>query len=118
MAGMVEPAPVAACVFNRSRLPGRADYFIEPDWNCYTLSGKSVTFTMPNEPWNHLEIAGNAFGSATLLALNKQRSSYEESYLFNRPRDQEHTFFRLREPVLGGKVRFDNEVQETVVLAN
>ena len=30
-------------VYNRSRLPGRNDYFQLPDWDCYSLSGKSVT---------------------------------------------------------------------------
>jgi hypothetical protein len=38
-------------VYNRSRLPGRDDYFPRPDSNCYSLSGKSVTFTLPDEPW-------------------------------------------------------------------
>src|SRR6185295_14366502 len=32
-------------VYNRSRLPGRDDYFELPDWDCYSLSGKNVTFT-------------------------------------------------------------------------
>ena len=34
-------------VYNRSRLPGRWDYFTLLDWDCYTLSGRSVTFTLP-----------------------------------------------------------------------
>ena len=50
-------------VYNRSRLPGRNDYFQLPDWDCYSLSGKSVTFTMPDEPWNQLEISGSAWGA-------------------------------------------------------
>ena len=37
-------------VHNRSRLPGRNDYVQLPDWDCYSLSGKSITFTMPDEP--------------------------------------------------------------------
>ena len=49
-------------VYNRSRLTGRNDYFQLPDWDCYSLSGKSVTFNMPDEPWNHLEISGSAWG--------------------------------------------------------
>ena len=28
-------------VYNRSRLPGRNDYFQLPDWDCYSLSGRS-----------------------------------------------------------------------------
>ena len=52
-------------LFNRSSLPGHNDYMIQPDWNCYSLSGKSITFTMNDEPWNHIEIAGAAYGKAT-----------------------------------------------------
>jgi hypothetical protein len=51
-------------VYNRSRLPGRNDYFQLPDWDCYSLSGKSISFTMPPEPWNHVEISGAAWGKA------------------------------------------------------
>jgi Concanavalin A-like lectin/glucanases superfamily len=102
-------------VYNQSRLPGRSDYFIEPDWNCSTLSGKSVTFSMPDEPWNHLEIAGNAYGSVSLLTFDKEKQAYKESLLFKRPADQERTFHRLMEPARGGKVRFDNSVQETPI---
>ncbi len=71
------------------RLPGRTDYFIRPDWNCYSTSGKSVTFTLPDEPWNHLEIAGSAYGAISLQHLGK------EAYLFDRPQGQERTFHRL-----------------------
>ena len=53
-------------VYNRSRLAGRNDYFQLPDWDCYSLSGKAVTFTMPDEPWNHLEISGAAWGRMKL----------------------------------------------------
>ncbi len=55
-------------VYNRSRLIGRDDYYELPDWDCYSLSGKAVTFDMPDEPWNHLEIAGGAWGNMSLLA--------------------------------------------------
>ena len=54
-------------VYNRSRLVGRFDYFQLPDWDCYAISGKTVTFIMPDEPWNHLEFSGGAFGNMTLL---------------------------------------------------
>jgi hypothetical protein len=50
-------------VYNRSRLKGRNDYFQLPDWDCYTLSGRSLQLRMPNEPYNHIEIAGSATGS-------------------------------------------------------
>ncbi len=93
-------------VYNRSRLPGRNDYFQLPDWDCYSLSGKSITFMMPDEPWNQLEISGAAWGRMTLL------TSAGESRLFDRPAGQEKTYHRLPEPVTGNKIRFDNVEQE------
>ena len=92
-------------VYNRSRLPGRNDYFQLPDWDCYSTSGKSVTFTMPDEPWNHLEIAGAAWGKMYLEG-DTQR------LLFQRPKDQEKTFHRLPSPIRGQKIRFENVEQE------
>ena len=38
-------------VYNRSRLAGRNDYFQLPDWDCYSLSGKSITFNMGTPVW-------------------------------------------------------------------
>ena len=102
-------------VYNRSHLPGRTDYFIEPDWNCYSGSGKSVTFTMPEEKWNHLEISGAAFGQISLLTFDKEHQKDSNRHLFNRPSGQEKTFHRLCEPVQGGKIRFVNEKQETPI---
>ncbi|MHB9027876.1 MAG: LamG-like jellyroll fold domain-containing protein [Candidatus Latescibacterota bacterium] len=93
-------------VYNRSRLTGRLDYFIEPDWNCYSTSGKTVTFTLPDEEWNRLEISGGAFGKCSLLHHGSQ------SPLFTRPSDRERTFHTLPAPVRGGSVRFENELQE------
>src|SRR2546423_1878882 len=92
-------------VYNRSRLPGRNDYFQLPDWDCYSLSGKSVTFTMPDEPWNHLEISGAAWGK---MYLEKE----SEPLLFQRPKDQEKTFHRLPNPIRGEKIRFENVEEE------
>ena len=95
-------------VYNRSRLPGRNDYFQLPDWDCYSLSGKSITFFMPDEPWNHLEISGAAWGAMTLLA----NSPGENRVLFERPKDQERTVHTLAQPIVGQKIRFDNVMQE------
>lgn len=92
-------------VYNRSRLPGRNDYFQLPDWDCYSLSGKSVTFTMPDEPWNHLEISGSAWGK---MYLEKEPNQV----LFQRPKDQEKTFHRLQTAIRGQKIRFENVEQE------
>jgi len=33
-------------------------------------SGKAITFYLPDEPWNHLEISGAAWGSMSLLGAN------------------------------------------------
>ena len=92
-------------VYNRSRLPGRNDYFQLPDWDCYSLSGKSVTFTLPDETWNHLEISGSAWGKLSLEGGPNQ-------LLFQRPKDQEKTFHRLQDPIRGQKIRFENVEQE------
>ena len=93
-------------VYNQSRLTGRNDYFHLPDWDCYTLSGKSVIFTLPSEPWNHLEISGGAWGHLTLLEGEKS------SPLFERARGQEKTVNQLDRALTGGKIRFDNVEQE------
>ncbi|MGZ8844679.1 MAG: LamG-like jellyroll fold domain-containing protein, partial [Pyrinomonadaceae bacterium] len=92
-------------VFNRSRLPGRDDYFQLPDWDCYSLSGKSITFTMPAEPWNHLEISGAAWGKMYLEGRLPKT-------LFARSKDQEKTFHRLSSPISGQKIRFESVEQE------
>ena len=92
-------------VYNRSRLPGRNDYFQLPDWDCYSLSGKSVTFTMPDEPWNHLEVSGSAWGQMSLQGA-------AEKVLFQRPKGQEKTFHRLPAPIRGQNIRFENVEQE------
>lgn len=93
-------------VYNRSRLVGRNDYFQLPDWDCYSLSGKAVTFFLPDEPWNHLEILGGAWGAMSLDGEQK---------LFERPRGQERTFHRLDAAVTGQKLRFTNVEQETPI---
>jgi len=102
-------------VYNRSRIPGRQDYFILPDWNCYSLSGKAVTFFMPDEPWNHLEISGAAYGIGSLLSFDRESESDEVIPLFTRPRHQERTFHRFDRSFAGGKIRFENVAQETPI---
>ncbi len=92
-------------VYNRSRLPGRNDYFQLPDWDCYSLSGKAITFTMPLEPWNHLEISGSAWGKMYL-------EGPQARVLFERPKGQEKTFHDLPATINGRKIRFENVEQE------
>jgi hypothetical protein len=97
-------------VYNRSRLPGRNDYFQLPDWDCYSTSGKSVTFTMPDETWNQVEVSGAAFGTFALIGADGA-----EQALFDRPKGQERTFHRLPQAVRGRKLRFTNVEQETPI---
>ena len=90
-------------VYNRSKLTGRFDYFQLPDWDCYSVSGKSITFYMPNEPWNHLEIEGGAWGNVSLLTPGNgdpeavadpdqhDTSPMLAKTLFERPKGQERT---------------------------
>ena len=80
---------------------------------------------MPDEPWNHLEIAGAAFGTMALVpagvkpidptATAAALPSVDVTPLFERPRGQERTFHRLAEPVTGQQVRFTNVEQETPI---
>ncbi len=99
-------------VYNRSRLIGRDDYFELPDWDCYSLSGRQVTFNMPSEPWNHLEIAGGAWGNWSLLTHDNEKAADQERTLFDRPKGQEITYHELDSPVTGGRLRFTNVEQE------
>ncbi len=103
-------------VYNRSRLPGRHDYFTLPDWDCYVDSGKAITFAMPSEPWNHLEISGAAWGKMELLPVGTENETASdakaESLLFQRPKGQEKTVHTFAQPVTGRKIRFTNVEQE------
>jgi hypothetical protein len=99
-------------VYNRSRLPGRNDYFPLPDWDCYSLSGKSVTFYLPDEPWNQIEISGAAWGNVTLADQARGEAPKSEKPLFERPKGQERTIHRLPQSLSGGAVRFTNVEQE------
>ena len=112
-------------VYNRSRLVGRWDYFQLPDWDCYAISGKAVTFLMPQEPWNHLEFSGGAFGKMDLLTPDVSEDAVRRAgldgkelpakTLFDRPSGQETTVHDFATPVTGGKLRFTNVEQETPI---
>jgi hypothetical protein len=96
-------------VYNRSKLPGRHDYFELPDWNVYVEGGKAITFTLPDEPYNRLEFQGAAYGSLTTVD-----AAGKETPLAKRPKGElrnEYQFAVLK----GGKLRFDNLVQETPI---
>ncbi|MGN6364723.1 LamG-like jellyroll fold domain-containing protein [Asticcacaulis taihuensis] len=96
-------------VYNRSRLPGRHDYFELPDWNVYSSGGKTYTLTLPDEPWNHLEINGPAYGEVIRTAGDGQ------GLLFARPQGQERTSNTLKSPLRGGEIAFVNTLQETPI---
>jgi hypothetical protein len=111
-------------VYNRSKLPGRWDYFQLPDWDCYSLSGKSVTFYMPSEPWNHIEIEGSAWGKVDLMTPGEARpgavadpdqhdtTPQLAKTLFERPKGQQRTSNQLAQPITGERIRFTNVEQE------
>ena len=99
-------------VYNRSRLPGRNDYFQLPDWDCYVESGKAITFYLPDEPWNHLEISGAAWGTMSLLSASDPNDAPARALLFERPRGQEKTVHQLDHAIVGQKIRFTNIEQE------
>ena len=96
-------------VYNRSRLPGRRDYFELPDWNVYSNGGKSYVLTLPDEPWNRIEMVGAAHGAAVAVEGGR------EEILFRRAKGQERTTAQLGRARSGGTIRFDNEVQETPI---
>ncbi|MBW3618545.1 MAG: LamG domain-containing protein, partial [Proteobacteria bacterium] len=96
-------------VYNRSRIAGRNDYFQLPDWNVNSLGGKTVTYSLPDEPWNRLEIVGAAHG-----ALEYVPASGPAARLGARPQGRERTWHSVPER-RGGAVRFNNVVQETPI---
>ena len=96
-------------VYNRSRLPGRDDYFELPDWNVYVEGGRSVTFDLPNEAWNRLEFIGAAQGSLTWSPPGGASTPLAE-----RPSAVERTVHALAEHT-GGRIRFDNVLAETPI---
>jgi hypothetical protein len=97
-------------VYNRSRLPGRNDYFTLPDWNVYVEGGKQLTLTLPQKPWNHLEIQGAAYGR-----LDYTGADGKAAPLLERPKDQERTFHQFDAERTGGTLTFTNVAQETPI---
>ncbi|OYQ32886.1 hypothetical protein CHU95_19310 [Niveispirillum lacus] len=107
-------------VYNRSRLAGRHDYFTLPDWNVYSMGGKSGTWFLPEEPFNQVEIQGAAHGklgwlkAVTVPEGNAQITS-DGDLLARRRVGTERSTTRLPQTVAGGALRFVNEVQETPI---
>ena len=96
-------------VYNRSRLTGRHDYFELPDWNVYAEGGKAITFTLPDEPFNHVEFQGAAYG-----ALTYQKAGNKDLTLATRPQGVERNSYDFATQT-GGALRFENVAQETPI---
>ncbi|HMC91862.1 MAG TPA: LamG-like jellyroll fold domain-containing protein, partial [Allosphingosinicella sp.] len=97
-------------VYNRSRLPGRDDYFELPDWNTYVEGGKAYDLTVPaGEKVNRVEIRGAAYGD---LAWSADGSAYRS--LARRPQGVLRSVDSFTERQ-GGRLRFVNAVQETPI---
>lgn len=94
-------------VYNMSRLPGRYDYFVLPDWDCYSGSGQSVRFYLPDEEWNHIEIWGKAWGQLTL----EDEKTRDNTFAI-RTKNQVKSVHTLEESHRGGTIRFDNALIE------
>lgn len=97
-------------VYNRSRLPGRSDYFILPDWNSYVDGGKAYDLTIPaGVPFNRVEIRGAAYGA---LSWSDDGKSY--AVLGRRPQGEARSFDSFGRKT-GGRLRFANTAQETPI---
>ena len=96
-------------VYNRSRLRGRDDYFQLPDWNTYVDGGKALDLTLPDEPFNRIELRGAAYGEATYGA-----DADTQQPLFARHQGTVRSVdaFETRR---GGHLRFANTAQETPI---
>ena len=98
-------------VYNRSRLPGRHDYFELPDWNVYVEGGKRLDLQLPDEPFNHIELQGAAYGA---LTYGPPGSRTAESPLAQRPQGEERSAYGFAER-RGGRLAFTNIAQETPI---
>ncbi|WP_353204869.1 LamG-like jellyroll fold domain-containing protein, partial [Sphingomonas sp.] len=89
-------------VYNRSRLPGRDDYFELPDWNTYVDGGKRYDLTIPpGERVNRVEIRGAAYG--TLLGNGQTVATRMQGVVRS---------FDTIAPQTGGTLSFVNTMQE------
>ena len=94
-------------VYNRSKLPGRDDYFELPDWNVYTEGGKTYTLTVPaNERVNRVEIRGAAYGTLDYADDGKGFRT-----LATRPQGVVRSVESFAAQT-GGTLRFVNKMQE------
>lgn len=95
-------------VYNRSRLPGRDDYFELPDWNVYVEGGKRYDLTIPpGERVNRVELRGAAYGALTWTADGKDKGKL----LASRPKGVVRSVSDFP-AVTGGALHFTNVMQE------
>ncbi len=93
-------------VYNRSRLPGRDDYFELPDWNTYVEGGKRYDLTIPaGERVNRVEIRGAAYGTLDWSDGTKT------TVLAKRPQGVVRSVDSIA-PRTGGRLSFTNVMQE------
>lgn len=97
-------------VYNRSRLPGRDDYFQLPDWNTYVEGGKNFDVFLPEESINRVEIRGAAFGELQY----RHSTSARFKTLQQRAQGSVRSVYELP-PTQGGNLRFSNSAQETPI---
>ena len=97
-------------VYNRSRLPGRDDYFELPDWNTYVEGGKRYDLTVPaGERVNRVELRGAAYGT-----LGYADPAGKATVLARRPAGEVHSVDTFAERT-GGTLSFTNTAQETPI---
>ncbi|WP_121115926.1 LamG-like jellyroll fold domain-containing protein [Croceibacterium ferulae] len=96
-------------VYNRSRLPGRDDYFQLPDWNVYSEGGRAYDLTLPDEPWNRIELTGAADGTLNRVAGDGP------GVLLRRREGVERTTTQLAQDRRGGRIRWENATPETPI---
>jgi hypothetical protein len=102
-------------VYNRSRLPGRDDYFELPDWNVYVDGGNNYDLTIPAaEAFNRVEIRGAAYGSLSYAANVSEANANHYSLLSQRRQGAVHSIHSFDEHI-GGVLRFANAAQETPI---
>ncbi|WP_313160848.1 LamG-like jellyroll fold domain-containing protein, partial [Stenotrophomonas sp.] len=97
-------------VYNRSRLPGRNDYFQLPDWNTYVEGGQQLDLTLPaGETVNRIEMRGAAFGE-----LGHSAGDPPAQPLFQRPQGVVRSVNDIPAQT-GGVLHFRNTEQETPI---
>ena len=97
-------------VYNRSRLPGRNDYFQLPDWNTYVEGGQQLDLTLPaGATVNRIEVRGAAFGS-----LSHSNGDGAATTLLHRPQGVVRSVDDIPAQT-GGVLHFRNTAQESPI---